>query len=202
MAKEAPAKPTTKQSQIPKLPRLLESTPPHPLLNAPELTLSDQKIQTRPLLHPAIAPPRTSAETQKVVYISASSPFISVVKRVRKLLSHIESRATGPIQFAARNERDILRQIESGMTGPGKGKGKAPREEEVLLKATGKAIEKLLGLVVYFQEQDDVKIVVRTGSVGAVDDIVVKGEGSDGVGEEDRSQVRRTSALEVGISLR
>jgi ribonuclease P/MRP protein subunit POP7 len=88
------------------------------------------------------------------------------------------------------------------MTGAGKGKGKAPREEEVLLKATGKAIEKLLGLVVYFQEQDDVKVVVRTGSVGAVDDILIKGDGSDGVGGGDRSQVRRTSALEVGISLR
>ena len=72
----------------------------------------------------------------------------------------------------------------------------------MLLKATGKAIEKLLGLVVYFQEQDDVKIVVRTGSVGAVDDIVIKGEDGNGVGEEDRSQVRRTSALEAGISLR
>jgi ribonuclease P/MRP protein subunit POP7 len=95
-----------------------------------------------------------------------------------------------------------LRQIEGGTTGAGKGKGKAPREEVVLLKATGKAIEKLLGLVVYFQEQDDVKVVVRTGSVGAVDDIVIKGDGSNGVGEGDRSQVRRTSALEVGISLR
>jgi ribonuclease P/MRP protein subunit POP7 len=68
------------------------------------------------------------------------------------------------------------------------------------LKATGKAIEKLLGLVVHFQSQEDVKVVVRTGSVGAVDDIVNK-ESVDGE-EEEGSQVRRTSMLEVGISLR
>jgi ribonuclease P/MRP protein subunit POP7 len=114
------------------------------------------------------------------------------------MLSHVEARATGPITFAARNHRDILRQIEDGVSGRGKG-GKGAREEEVIMKATGKAIEKLLGLVLYFQGQDDVKVVVRTGSVGAVDDVVNKG-GVDG--EEEGSQVRRTSTLEVGISLR
>jgi ribonuclease P/MRP protein subunit POP7 len=114
---------------------------------------------------------------------------------VRKYLSHIEARATGPITFSARNERDILRQIEDGVSGKGKG-----REEEVMMKATGKAIEKLLGLAVYFQGQEDVKLCIRTGSGGVVDDIVAKG-GMD-VEMEEGSQVRRTSALEVGISLR
>lgn len=84
----------------------------------------------------------------------------------------------------------------------GNGKGKGPREEEVIMKATGKAIEKLLGLVIHFQGKEDVKVVVRTGSVGAVDDIVMK-EGVEGEGdEEEGSQFRRTSTLEVGISLR
>ena len=68
------------------------------------------------------------------------------------------------------------------------------------MKATGKAIEKLLGLVLHFQAQDDVKVMVRTGSVGAVDDIVNK-EGAEG-DEDEGSQIRRTSTLEVGISLR
>ena len=67
------------------------------------------------------------------------------------------------------------------------------------MKATGKAIEKLLSLVLHFQGQDDVKVVVRTGSVGAIDDIVNK-DGTDE--EEEGSQIRRTSTLEVGISLR
>lgn len=49
--------------------------------------------------------------------------------------------------------------------------GKEP--EEVILKATNRAIEKALGLGVFFQGQDDVRVRLRTGSVGAVDDIVV-----------------------------
>ncbi|KAG0650321.1 RNA-processing [Hyphodiscus hymeniophilus] len=165
MAKEARAESTPR---IPKLPRLSSS----------------QRIQKRPLLHPPIAPPRAGSSVQKIVYVSSSSPFIAVVKRVRKLLSHVEARAAGPITFAARNQHDILRQIEDGVNPRGKG-GKGAREEEVIMKATGKAIEKLLALALHFQCQDDVKVVLRTGSVGAVDDIVNK-EGADE--EEEGSQ--------------
>jgi ribonuclease P/MRP protein subunit POP7 len=122
---------------------------------------------------------------------------------VRKLLTHIEARAAGPITFAARSPGDLLRQLEDGVSGRVKGGkgGKGARDEEVILKATGKAIEKLLGLVLHFQGENDVKLAVRTGSVGTVDDIVNK-ESADVVEEEEGSQVRRTSALEVGISLR
>jgi ribonuclease P/MRP protein subunit POP7 len=89
-----------------------------------------------------------------------------------------------------RSEQAVLNAIEEGV------KDKA-RKEEVLLKATGKAIEKALALAVWFQGQDDVEVVVRTSSVGAVDDIIVlNGE------EEDTSRVRRTSSLEVAIKLR
>ena len=45
-------------------------------------------------------------------------------------------------------------------------------KEEVLLKATGKAIEKVLGLGLFFQGQEDLKVSLRTGGVGAIDDIV------------------------------
>lgn len=50
--------------------------------------------------------------------------------------------------------------------------GKEP--EEVILKATNRAIEKTLGLAVFFQGQDDVRVRLRTGSVGAVDDIAIE----------------------------
>jgi ribonuclease P/MRP protein subunit POP7 len=80
--------------------------------------------------------------------------------------------------------------------GKGKGKGKG-EGEEVVLKATGKAIERLLRVAVYFQAQEDVQVRLRTGSVGAVDDVVEK----DG-GETGESRVRRASVLEVGVRLR
>ena len=44
--------------------------------------------------------------------------------------------------------------------------------EEVYLKATNKAIEKVLGLALFFQGQKDCRVRLKTGSVGAVDDVV------------------------------
>jgi ribonuclease P/MRP protein subunit POP7 len=96
----------------------------------------------------------------------------------------------------------LLRDIEAGIKGNGKGSGekndgKNARDEEVIMKATGKAIEKLLRLAIWWQGQKGVVVRIRTGSVGAVDDVVEKG------GEElvEESRIRRTSCLEVGVRL-
>jgi len=70
----------------------------------------------------------------------------------------------------------------------------------VILKATGKAIEKLLRLAIWFQGQEDLTVRLRTGSVGAVDDVV--GVVEDGEEVEESSRVRRTSCLEVLVGLR
>lgn len=66
----------------------------------------------------------------------------------------------------------------------------------MVLKATGKAIERLLQVALFFEEEEGVKVEIRTGSVGAVDDVVEK----DG-GETGESRVRRASCLEVGVRL-
>lgn len=92
------------------------------------------------------------------------------------------------------------------MQSMGRG-GEARAKEEVLVKATGKAIEKALRVALFFQEQEDCLVRLRTGSVGAVDDILVQEGDADGDGEgegEDvpETRVRRTSMLEVVISLR
>ncbi len=75
------------------------------------------------------------------------------------------------------------------------GKKGGPREEEVILKATGKAIEKLLRMAVWWRGQKGIRVSVRTGSAGAVDDVL----GADG--EEEGSRVRRVSCLEVRVGL-
>ncbi len=69
----------------------------------------------------------------------------------------------------------------------------------MFVKATGKAIEKALQVALYFQGQEDCLVRLRTGSVDDVDDVIAK-EGE----EEDvpETRIRRTSMLEVGISLR
>jgi ribonuclease P/MRP protein subunit POP7 len=126
---------------------------------------------------------------------------------VRAYLSHIESRAAGPITLAngtsRRTSQKVIKSIEEGIEkargegeGRGKGKGKG-KGEEVVLKATGKAIERLLGVALFFQGEEGMKVEVRTGSVGAVDDVVEKQNGA----ETGESQVRRTSCLEVAVRL-
>ena len=50
--------------------------------------------------------------------------------------------------------------------------------EEVVLKATGKAIQKCLELGLWFQQRTEYKVRLQSGSVGAIDDIVAN-EASD-----------------------
>ena len=87
-------------------------------------------------------------------------------------------------------------------------KGKEP--EEVVLKATGRAIQNVLGLALFFQGQDDCRVRLRTGTVGVIDDIVEsempKGieveEGEDEVEGLPESRVRKASFVEVAITVR
>jgi ribonuclease P/MRP protein subunit POP7 len=132
------------------------------------------------------------------------------VKRVRKYLAEIDARASGKLDLLSGAGKDRAR-IQS------MGKGAEERKsEEVIVKGTGKAIEKVLRVGLYFQGQGDVLVRLRTGSVGAVDDVLSgRGEEED-VGEGDgkrveegedevevqETRVRMTSMLEVGIRLR
>jgi ribonuclease P/MRP protein subunit POP7 len=88
-------------------------------------------------------------------------------------------------------------------------------QEEVLVKGTGKAIEKVMGIAGFFQENavtEGVKVRLTTGSVWAIDDIsVVIEEAPEGremdldrKEEEDmpETRVRQVSVLEVSIGLR
>ena len=82
--------------------------------------------------------------------------------------------------------------------------GKEP--EAVVLKGTNRAIEKVLGLGLYFQRQDDCMVRLRTGSVGVVDDIVQdeeEGREEEEDGEElPESRVRKVSVVEVAVTLK
>lgn len=82
------------------------------------------------------------------------------------------------------------------------GKAEGAEGEVVWMKGTGRAVEKVLGLGEWFKKAEGGKyrVLLRTGSVWAVDDVVREGLEEDGGGEETR--VRMTSCLEVGVSLR
>lgn len=77
----------------------------------------------------------------------------------------------------------------------GQGRGNKAGQEEVVVKATGKAIERALHVALHFSKESDCLVRIRTGTMGAVDDVEVKGE-------EEQSRIRRVPVLEVGLSLR
>lgn len=67
------------------------------------------------------------------------------------------------------------------------------KAEEVTLKATGKAIVRALEIGCYFIEQGGERVMVRTGTVEVVDDVVDKvdwGGGEEGVEGEQKKRKR------------
>ena len=178
---------TTKRehSKLPRLPKgKSAATRTIPCANLP---IPGAHVTKRPLIHPTIAPPRTGSRVQKVVYLRSSTPFISAVKRVRGYLKEVDKRSMGTIDLSnsSLSDRELIASAGKGRDGP---------QEEVVVKATGRAIERALNVALWFQKQDDCKVVIRTGEVGAVDDIEIDGEES--------ARVRKASVLEVGITLR
>ncbi|RDI89720.1 hypothetical protein Vi05172_g586 [Venturia inaequalis] len=185
---------------------------------------SNSRIQKRPLHHPAIPSPRASSSTQKIVYVSSKTPFMSAVQRIRTHVTQISKRKSQSINDTTHSSTSkgaqirrkaggdrILAQAMEEIERAEKDKG----GEEVIVKGTGKAIEKVMGIAGFFQEnavKEGVKVRLTTGSVWAIDDVSVLNEEIpegeqmelDGKEEEDipETRVRQVSVLEVRIGLR
>ena len=159
------------------------------------------------MLRPPIPSPYTGADQQKVVYVSTKTPFISAVKRVRKLLEEITKRSMGKTDLinGKGSDRQKLRKLSEN-THATTGK----KSEEVVLKATSRAIQNVLGLALFFQGQDDCRVRLRTGTVGVIDDIVESAtpdetetlEGENDEEELPESRARKASFVEVAITLK
>ncbi|KAK3044355.1 hypothetical protein LTS18_001496 [Coniosporium uncinatum] len=177
------------------------------------------KIIKRPLLRPSVTSANASSLRQKVVYVSTSTPFISAVKRVRKLLDiaekcAVQSSKAQPQVKEVRREHDGIQAAAEALVEVRSGR----QNEEVLIKGTGRAIEKVLNLAVWFQDQADCRVSFVTRSVGAVDDIeedpveqeaetVAGAEQEEDAMEQERegfseTRVRMTSVLQIAVSLK
>ncbi|OJD37546.1 ribonuclease p mrp subunit pop7 protein [Diplodia corticola] len=162
-------------------------------------------VQKRPLMHPPIPSPYKSSDSPKIVYVGTKTPFISAVKRVRSLLKEADKRATQSAlsQKKHRQRGDpILAAAKASIDKEGP-------QEGVTIKATGKAIEKATELALFFQQQEDCRVTLRTGTVDAIDDIVEKPSAkrkkpADDDEEEElpETRIRKTSVLEVIVTLR
>jgi ribonuclease P/MRP protein subunit POP7 len=137
-------------------------------------------IRQRPLLHPPVASPYAGPSVPKAVYVSRSTPLMAAVKRVKKLLSHIEKRAMQDVDIT--KGKDGLRKLAAAS------EALAGNGEEVVVRASGRAIEQALKVGEWFKRKEGelaCKVEVRTGSVQVVDDLVeVEGDQGDDAREE------------------
>ncbi|KAI1395642.1 Rpp20 subunit of nuclear RNase MRP and P-domain-containing protein [Hypoxylon fuscum] len=164
-------------------------------------------------IHRRPIPTRTpSTRASRRIYISAKTPFRSVTTRVRKQLDKNLREASASNksftnQLAAKKNAsldDRMRAIQRHTSHPnnnssGSGIGLEDAGEVVVL-GTGRAIQKVTEIALFFQKQADCIVQLRTGSVGAIDDVIQDGE--DEWFAEGEQRVRMMSSLEASIRLR
>ncbi|GAO15423.1 hypothetical protein UVI_02056660 [Ustilaginoidea virens] len=138
------------------------------------------KIQKRPLMRPQLS----ASSKSPTIYVSSHTPFVSAVKRVRKLLAK-SLRTAGP----APKNASLQSRVESLKQNTASASDRPPALV-VTVAGTGKAIEKTLSLASWFEQEGDCNVCLRTRTVGAVDDIVPR-EAGEGEGEADESRVRK-----------
>lgn len=144
---------------------------------------------------------------------------MSAVKRLQKLLLHAEKRSaqsasaqvssSRPKYSAAASGNDEISDIEKVAAVMAANKHE---RDEVILKATGKAIAKALSLGVWFQQRDEYAVRIETGTVGAIDDIIAPEdnatveEGDQSMKDEaedeeiPESRIRYASTIQIFVS--
>lgn len=141
---------------------------------------------------------------------------MSAIKRVQKLLLQAEKRSAQSAadqvsssrpKYSVASSNDEITDIERVAAIMAEGKHD---RDEIILKATGKAIAKALSLGLWFEQKEEYSVRIETGTVGAIDDIVapedVAGEEDeamkDGGAEHDipESRIRYASTIQIFVS--
>ncbi|KXT16007.1 hypothetical protein AC579_9512 [Pseudocercospora musae] len=176
---------------------------------------SSAQISKRPLLRPAIPSPYSGSSSQKVVYVGTKTPFLSAVKRAEKLLHLADKRLVQAGTQLSKNKRrrggDEIQGIAEEVEGLKKKKKTTAAgdeviwSEEVVIKGTGKAIQKVMGLGVWFQEREEYVVRLKTGSVGAVDDVRYaeeeeNEEENDGTEEDAEAVAKKKRKAKEGVT--
>jgi ribonuclease P/MRP protein subunit POP7 len=140
---------------------------------------------------------------------------MSAIKRVQKLLLQAEKRSAQSAadqvssrpKYSVSSTNDEITDIERVAAIMAEDKHD---RDEIILKATGKAIAKALSLGVWFEEKGEYSVRIETGTVGAIDDIVAPEDG--GAEDEDKdmkegadegipeSRIRYASTIKIFVS--
>ncbi|KAI1080608.1 Rpp20 subunit of nuclear RNase MRP and P-domain-containing protein [Whalleya microplaca] len=185
--------------------------PPEALSQLPESSKLDKlpaipkgaTVRRRPML---TRPPSTHSSHR--IYINPKTPFRSITTRVRKQLDKYLREASASSKaftnrLAGKKNASLDARIRAIQQHSEKGRASGVGLEdagEVIVLGTGRAIQKVTEVALFFQKQRDCIVQLRTGSVGTVDDVVVEGE--EEWGGEGEERVRMVSCLEVSIKLR
>ncbi|ETN36632.1 uncharacterized protein HMPREF1541_08910 [Cyphellophora europaea CBS 101466] len=149
-------------------------------------------VQKRPIIHPAVASPYAGANVQKIVYVGSQTPFMSAVKRVKKLLNQVEKRVTQNVNMIKRGDREGMRRLAEATDKVAKDR------EEILVKASGRAMTKALNVGEWFRNKEKEMaciVEVRSGNVSVVDDIVEAEQSED---DADAQQPNEPTTIPEG----
>ncbi|KAL4935671.1 Rpp20 subunit of nuclear RNase MRP and P-domain-containing protein [Aspergillus oleicola] len=146
------------------------------------------RIHKRPIPHAPISSPYAGPSVPKAIYVSTSTPYMSAVKRVQKLLRHAEKRAMSSLSNSSKSSSKSSSNLKK-QGGNQKGGGQQENilaalargeetvqlsSEEVFVKATGRAMGTALKVGKWFEShgrEAEYKVRVKTGSVLVVDDV-------------------------------
>ncbi|KIW04061.1 uncharacterized protein PV09_04879 [Verruconis gallopava] len=181
MAQNA-SKGSTNHGKLPKLP--------------PNARIHKRRLTRAPIVSKGSSNPQ-------IIYISSRTPFMSAISRIRKHVTSLQTRRSQSIAAAsskrksasfqkAKGDRILAAAIESLDRQENSARG-APTDE-VLVKGTGKAIEKLVSIAGWLQEHaqaEGVRVRLETESWWAVDDVSLVGvtdEEAEGAMDVDRER--------------
>ncbi|KAL4799740.1 Rpp20 subunit of nuclear RNase MRP and P-domain-containing protein [Aspergillus venezuelensis] len=151
------------------------------------------RVHKRPIPHAPISSPYAGPSVPKTIYVSTSTPYMSAVKRVQKLLRHAEKRAMTSLSKSSKtngkkanppNQKGSQGQQEKLLAALARGEEREQlSSEEVFVKATGRAMGTALKVGTWFEghgREAEYKVRVKTGSVLVVDDVEEDEGGKEG----------------------
>ena len=178
----------TTHQKLPKLPDSILIPPKHSSQTASRVSdnSTDAKISKRRLTRQPITS-KSSGHKEQIIYISSRTPFMSAITRIRKHVSQIQKRRSQSVAATsskrgsvplhkAKGDRILAAAIESLDRQDAAAAAKGSAKDEVLVKGTGKAIDKVLSIAGWLQARESsegVRIRLETGSWWAIDDVEV-----------------------------
>ncbi len=123
------------------------------------------------------APPRTyhENETQKMVFVRSSTPFVSAIKRIEKCLEGYRLKPNRRGRLASKH---------------------GTREAFVIVKGMGKAIPKVLNIGLHFKYEKNARLDVYTKTIGVIDEFKADAKDSN---DDDELRKRNVSSIEIRI---